>query len=176
MKKKMKITMAVLAILGLMIAVPVPVNAESPEDNFVGMWQGVDPLDGGRITLSISPSDPAGTSSGDLDLRFNDTYIRVCAPGRGIYLADASVSGNRLVRVGTPDEGQTEFDIPVSIYCYSEDKKAKVPGTLKTNRVRWIFTREGKILIMTGTLFQGEPALPDAPGGNVTMRFHKISN
>lgn len=166
----------ILVISSLMITVPLFVNAGSSVENFVGLWQGVDPLDGGRITLSISPSDPKGELSGDLDLRFNDTYIRICAPGRGIYLADANVSGNYLTRIGKPDEGQTERDIPVSIYCYSEDKKAKVPGTLKTSKVRWRFTTEGKILKMTGTLFQGEPSLPNAPGGSLTMRFHKLSN
>lgn len=175
MKRSPVVFWIILVISSLMITALLSVKAESSEENFVGLWQGIDPLDGGRITLSISPSDPKGELSGDLDLRFNDTYIRVCAPGRGIYLANANVSGNYLTRVGKPDEGQTERDIPVSIYCYSEDKKAKVAGTLKTSKVRWRFTIEGKILKMTGTLFQGEPSLPNAPGGNVTMRFHKIS-
>lgn len=176
MSKSLAVFFAALGITGLMMASPVSVKAESPEENFIGMWEGIDPLDGGRITLSISPSDPAGKSTGDLDLRFNDTYIRVCESGRGIYLADASVSGNRLIRVGPPDEGQTKFDIPVSIYCFSEAKEAKVTETLKTNKVRWVFMREGKILKMSGTLFKGEPPLPDAPGGDLTVRFHKVSN
>lgn len=173
--KVFRAAVIVVAAFGVMSIGPAPAEAGSA-DAFVGLWQGVDPLDGGRITLSISPSDPTGEGRGVLDLRFNDTYIRICAPGRGIYLADAGVKGDRLVRVGPPDEGQTEFDVPVSIYCYTDDKTAKVPGTLKTDKVRWRFTREESILKMTGTLFQGEPALPAAPGGNVTMRFHRISN
>ncbi len=176
MKNILAVSLTIMVVFGLMNMASTFANAESPENNFVGLWQGIDPLDGGRITLSISPSDPKGATRGALDLRFNDTYIRICAPGRGIYLADANVRGDHLVRVGTPDEGQTEYDVPISIYCYSEDKTSKVPGVLKNNKVRWRFTREGKLLKMTGTLFQGEPSLPDAPGGDVTMRFHRISN
>ena len=76
-----------------------------------GLYKAVDPLDGGVITLSIS----CGAAGPDaVNLRFSDTFIRACTSlpavlpdgwtgagpaynRRGLYLAEAVESGDKLV-------------------------------------------------------------------------------
>ena len=170
------------------------IAAAQPSD-WHGLYKSVDPLDGGIITLSVS----GGAAGGDaVNLRFSDTMIRACTSlpqvlppnwtgagpdysKRGLYLADAMISGNKLVTSEDADM------VPIQIYCFAGAADETVDGSPgveinATTPIEWSFTRDkdGGI-IMDGSLFSGENALQPiaegaiTAGGDLTVRFHKES-
>jgi len=146
-----------------------------------GMYSGVDPLDGGIITLDIGEED-----NGHYNLRFSDTFIRACTDKilskklpagfegagpldskRGIYLANARADGKQLVSLTDGD-----VSIPIDIFCYSSPTDSLQPKAKFDANVKWTFNWEEDIVIMSGSLFAGETELA---GGYRNMRFHHIS-
>jgi len=169
------------------------IAAARPSD-WHGIYNAVDPLDGGIITLSIS----GGAAGGDaVNLRFSDTMIRACTSlpqvlpdgwtgagpdysKRGLYLAEAVTSGNKLVT----SEGAEK--LPIQIYCFAGADDETVdgsPGVEIEASIEWSFARDDEDggIIMDGSLFSGQNALlPNAEGtvtagGDLTVRFHKES-
>jgi len=160
----------------------------SPKSGWTGMYAGVDPLDGGLITLSVSDHG----NDGSVNLRFSDTFIRACTSvptglpegwvgagtpesKRGIYLADAKVDGSSLVGASG------EESVPVQIYCYSGPDDDAQPGTEFDASITWTFTdNDNGYFVMSGSLFNGENSLISsdgtaANGGDNAVRFHQIA-
>jgi len=186
------------AILSLALVSPtLASSATNNASDWFGLWRAVDPLDGGVITLSISAGSSDDGSDHGVNLRFSDTFIRACTSvptllpdgwigagppesKRGIYLAEANVSGDKLVSMG---EGNDE--VPVQIYCFSGGDDADKapegsPGVQANVDILWTFQHVGGSIVMSGTLFTGESALsPNAggvtAGGDLTARFHRES-
>ncbi len=161
----------------------------SDKKEFLGTWQGNDPLDGGLITLEISEN-----VDGDdvLDLRFSDTFIRACTVspianlppgdavdrGRGIYLGYARAKGNDLVSTGKfPGAGRVTAgmqDVPggvsdlilspagssiVQVPIYCY--KASAPDTpFFSVKAFWKMRKVGDVLVLTGTLFTDDSSTP----------------
>ncbi|MCE5307329.1 MAG: hypothetical protein LLG20_06780 [Acidobacteriales bacterium] len=161
----------------------------SDKKDFLGIWQGNDPLDGGLITLEITEH-----VGGDdiLDLRFSDTFIRACTVPpianlpvgdavdnrRGIYLGYAKAQGKDLVSTGSfPGAGRViagAQEVPggtsdqvlspagstvVQVPIYCY--KASAPGTpFLSVQAFWKMRKVGDALVMTGTLFTDDPSTP----------------
>ena len=160
----------------------------SDKKDFLGIWQGNDPLDGGLITLEISEN------AGDddvLDLRFSDTFIRACTvppianlPAgdavdnrRGIYLGYARAAGKDLVSTGSfPGAGRVTAgvqEVPggtsdplsaagnniVQVPIYCY--KASAPDTpFFSVKAFWKMRKVGDVLTLTGTLFTDDSGTP----------------
>jgi hypothetical protein len=154
----------------------------SDRQNFLGTWQGNDPLDGGLITLEITENADDGDV---LDLRFSDTFIRACTvqpvanlpagdavdKRRGIYLGYARARGKDLVSTGkfpgagivtggvqevpggTSDPGLSPAGSTiVQVPIYCY--RASAPGTpFFSVAAFWKIRRVADVLVLTGTLF-----------------------
>ena len=150
---------------------------------WAGMYAGVDPKDGGVVTLSIGQLD----DSGPLKLRFSDTFIRACTSlpsaflpaewegsgptwsKRGIFLADAVADDAALV---SPIDGST--NVAVEIYCFSGENDVDKPWALYNDTVTWSFEKRGGVVYMSGNYFF-DSEQTDHAGGIENMRFHYIS-
>jgi hypothetical protein len=177
-----------LGLFAMFVACAGAAHAADKQE-FLGIWQGNDPLDGGLITLEISEN-----AGGDdvLDLRFSDTFIRACTvppianlPAgdavdrrRGIYLGYATAKGKDLVSTGTyPGAGRVTAgvqDLPggmsdpilspagstiVQVAMYCY--RASAPDTpFLSVRAFWKMRRVGDILVLTGTLFTDDSSTP----------------
>lgn len=155
----------------------------TPIRTWGGMYRGVDPLDGGKITLDIARAQ----EDGQYDLRFSDTFIRACTKRpsgvlpegfegagpsyskRGLYLAKAMAENDTATSLVSLDG---DLEVPITIYCFSGPDDEEQPWTLYNASVMWTFYRAGDVLIMSGDLFAGET---EKPGGYQNMRFHHIS-
>ena len=161
----------------------------SDKKDFLGIWQGNDPLDGGLITLEITES-----AGGDdvLDLRFSDTFIRACTvppianlpagdavdKRRGIYLGYARAIGKDLVSTGSfPGAGRVTAgvqDVPggtsdevlspadstlVQVPIYCYRASAPDIPFLAV-RAFWKMRKVGDVLVMTGSLFTDDSSTP----------------
>jgi len=122
----------------------------SSEKSFLGLWQTVDPLDGGIITASITDND----RDGKLELRLSDTFIRVCQAeagspktGRGIYEGSGTLASSNLLNV------------TATVKCF--DSNNVVVDSLP---VDWKFKLVGDTVEFTGTGL-----------GDNTAIFHKVS-
>ncbi len=177
--------------LELLFSVVALLGAPPPSDKkeFLGIWQGNDPLDGGLITLEITehPGD-----DDVLDLRFSDTLIRACTVppianlpagdavdrGRGIYLAYAKPMGRDLVSTGRfPGAGRVTAgvqDVPggiadqklspagstvVQVPIYCYKASAPDKPFFSVNAF-WKMRRVADVLILTGTLFTDDSSTP----------------
>ena len=134
-----------------------------------GLYLGVDTLDGGIISLSVSDGDGPGAKN----LRFSDTFIRACTslPGglpdgwegagppdsrRGVYLVDAVASEGSTALVSA--EG--DASVPVQIYCFAGPNDAEfAPGVEFNAALAWTFDQGGDGILMSGSLFTGESKL-----------------
>lgn len=108
--KFLSVAMLVTVMVGVLGALgPSQVKADNdnkPEGkirSFIGLWQGIDPSDGGRHLWSIAKKD------GETKVRLSDTYIRACNGGRGTFESDEVVLVERdlvapmLIQCLTPD-------------------------------------------------------------------------
>ena len=84
---------------------------------FVGLWEGVDILDGSTVQFSISDLDRDGV----LELRYREGHFSICfdgvdnTQGRGIYSASAVVNG------------AGELEIDGALVCINDDDTAEAP-------------------------------------------------
>ena len=60
---------------------------------FVGLWEGVDPNDGSRRTVSISDNDRDGV----YDLSQYDTFWTLCGDDRGVTAGSATLGADGLL-------------------------------------------------------------------------------
>lgn len=104
---------------------------------FIGLWRGVDPLDGGILTFSISDNN----SDGKFAIRVSDTFLRLCQPdvdaannGQGIVEGSATVSGDNLMG-------------NLTLKCFGSNNE--VP-------LQWKFELIGDVLKVTGTGFDND--------------------
>jgi len=159
-----------------------------------GLWRGVDPLDGGLVTISITKSDENG-----VNIRVSDTYIRTCTDNpdllpsgwvgsgpdfskRGVFLADATIPDDGMDLVA-PKSGLK--NVPIEVYCFaSPEDLDQVPedatGIEVASELHWSFHREEEYIVVSGSLFSGEQALQSlgrgsTKGGDISLRLHRHS-
>ncbi|WP_420644701.1 hypothetical protein [Candidatus Leptofilum sp.] len=79
---------------------------------FVGLWEGVDPNDGSRRTVSISDNDRDGV----YDLYQYDTFWTLCGDDKGVTAGSATVgAGGVLHFTGTLTCLSTGTSVPFSV-------------------------------------------------------------
>jgi hypothetical protein len=99
------------------------VSADSSSHKyFIGLWEGVDPNDGSRRTVSISDNDQDGV----FDLVQYDTYWTLCGDDRGVTDGTATLGANGLLQFsGTLTCLSTGTTVPFSV-DYQAFRKADI--------------------------------------------------
>lgn len=163
-------------------------SSEMKSDNWDGMYEAIDLLDGGVVALSIGRFDDTESYS----LRLRDTFMHSCTAlpsdklpdgwegagppysKRGIFLAEAETNDDNASLVNTVDGGPL---IPINTYCYSGENDVEKPWALYNETVSWSFERTANGMIyVSGTYFDGtDSTLYDGVGGNPNLRFHYVS-
>ncbi|MBI3795570.1 MAG: hypothetical protein HY268_01185 [Deltaproteobacteria bacterium] len=112
--------------------------------NFLGLWEGIDPLDGSPVRLSLSDIDDDGVLEHTLQEDFytfcfnlGPTYSR----GRGVVIGTATVASKDVL------------DVETELICI-DDNNVSAPQGVAPNQ--YILRSRGRVLVL--------PAFGDAPG------------
>ena len=89
MKRFLLITLVLLS--GIFLVSLVSADGGS-NPNFVGLWEGVDPNDGSRRTVSITDNDRDGV----YDVQQYDTFWSLCGDDSGVVSGSATLDGDIL--------------------------------------------------------------------------------
>ena len=90
MKRFLLITLVLLS--GIFLVSIVSADGGS-NPNFVGLWEGVDPNDGSRRTVSISDNDRDGV----YDLQQYDTFWSLCGDDSGVVSGSATLGSDGIL-------------------------------------------------------------------------------
>ncbi len=89
-----------LALMLVLLSVTLLVSIASANDGnkgrksyFIGLWEGVDPNDGSRRTISISDNDGDGV----FDLTQYDTFWTLCGSDRGISKGTGTIGPDGIL-------------------------------------------------------------------------------
>jgi len=85
-------------LLVILVALIVTMGAgtargQSSHPQFLGLWEGVDPNDGSKRTISIADRDGDGT----FEVASRDTYWTLCDGDRGLELASGGVRADGVL-------------------------------------------------------------------------------
>jgi hypothetical protein len=125
----------------------LPLTASASDDDvraFLGFWEGVDPLDGSTVQVSISDIE----GDGILELVNAESFWTVCfelgnnySLGRGLVTGQGSVVGNGVLEVET------------TLTCIDDDNNPAPPSV---GTFEWTLESNGKILVL--------PEIDQSPG------------
>jgi hypothetical protein len=125
----------------------LPLTASASDDDvraFLGFWEGVDPLDGSTVQVSISDIE----GDGILELVNAESFWTVCfelgnnySLGRGLITGQGSVVGNGVLEVET------------TLTCIDDDNNPAPPSV---GTFEWTLESNGKILVL--------PEIDQSPG------------
>ncbi|HEY8097782.1 MAG TPA: hypothetical protein VIE65_17085 [Methylobacter sp.] len=100
------------------LAAPIAGRADSGKINqFVGLWEAVDPDDGSHQILSITDN-----ADGTAKLRLFDTYFTLCNGGRAIGEGTAQAEKNRSLS-----------SVDFTVTCFEPSSTHLAPTTLSKN-------------------------------------------
>lgn len=134
--KRLFIFLSVVVSIILFVSMASADDAGARNDSFfIGLWEGVDPNDGSRRTVSISDNDRNGV----FELTQYDTFWSLCGDDRGVAEGTATVG---------PD-GTLNWE--GTITCFTD-------GTGASFSVDYVPVRHSDILIESPV---GLPLLPD---------------
>jgi hypothetical protein len=109
-RPRMRTTMALVSVLALSMVFPPIVGADALKGKmyFIGLWQGVDPMDGSEALRSITLKD-----DGTFKIIGSETYWTICDGGRGIVegtgvLNKGILAADHRITCFTGVEGITE--------------------------------------------------------------------
>lgn len=103
-------------------------EGKSDIQQFIGLWEGIDPDDGGHQTMSLTDN-----GDGKVKLLLHDTFFSLCEGGRGIAQGTGEIESRHSLK----------FDDFV-VKCFEDSSTTEVLKTLIT-----------LILNRDGTLFRG---------------------
>lgn len=112
----MKWLFSVVVVVGLMAALHTActtTNSANQEQNrfFIGFWEGVDPLDGSSVQVSISDNDRDGV----FDIIWRESFFTLCDGERGIVTGTGTVEDGilraNLVRTCVTTDETGEFEV-----------------------------------------------------------------
>jgi hypothetical protein len=98
-----------LVVAGLLLSVSVVVAGPGPHgpkdaEDFVGLWQGIDPLDGSPVRLSLSDVEGDGV----IEHTMHEDFFSVCfalgpgyPKGRGVITGTATVASKTILEAKT---------------------------------------------------------------------------
>ena len=131
-----------LVVAGCLLSVSVVVagpGPHSPKDaeNFLGLWQGVDPLDGSPVRLSLSDVEGDGV----IEHTMQEDFFSVC------FALGPGYSKGRGVSTGTATVvSKTVLDAKTELICISD---ANVPFSLGPASVQQYTLRShGRVLVL----------------------------
>jgi hypothetical protein len=111
--------------------------------SFLGLWVGIDPLDGSPVRLSLTDIDGDGV----LDHTLQEDFYTVCfnlgptfSRGRGVVTGTATVAGNGVL------------DVTSELICLSD---SNVPRSLGTGAQQYVLRSGDRVLVL--------PALGSSP-------------
>jgi len=100
------------------LAAPIAGRADSGKINqFVGLWEAVDPEDGSHQILSITDN-----TNGTAQLRLFDTYFTLCDGGRAIGEGTAQA-----------EKDQSLSSVDFTVTCFEPSSTHLTPTTLSKN-------------------------------------------
>jgi hypothetical protein len=131
---------AALAVAGVLLTFPLSASAFDfgwHGNGFLGLWWGVDPLDGSTVEVSITDIDHDGT----LDINQRESFFTFCANissdysrGRGKVIGTAYVSSKTTLEVTTDTTCINDLGVP------------DMPNTTSDNMSTYTLESYGKIL------------------------------
>lgn len=103
--------LVVLALASIFLVSMVSADGGGSGNYFVGLWEGVDPNDGSRRTVSVSDNDRDGV----YDVYQYDTFWSLCGDDKGVTAGSATVSSGVLHFEGTLTCLTTGTTVPFSV-------------------------------------------------------------
>ncbi len=88
-----RFSIIVLVFVGAIFLASLVSADEGSNPNFVGLWEGVDPNDGSRRTVSISDNDRDGV----YDLLQYDTYWSLCGDDSAVTTGAATLGSDGIL-------------------------------------------------------------------------------
>jgi hypothetical protein len=126
-------------------------GAHRSQSAFLGFWEGIDPLDGSSVQLSISNVDRDGT----LDIIERETFFTVC-----FELGDSYSLGRGLISGEGKRVGRRTLDVEIDITCIDNANNLAEART-----ARETYTLASRSVLVVA------PDLPDVPD----IVLHRIS-
>jgi hypothetical protein len=129
-----------LVLAGCLLSVSVVVAGAGPgpkdAEDFLGLWHGVDSLDGSPVRLSLSDID----GDGILELVQQEDFFTACfslgpaySRGRGVVTGTATVARKGVL------------DVASELICLSD---SNVPVSLGTAPVQYTLRSKGRVLVL----------------------------
>jgi hypothetical protein len=147
-----------LVIAGCLLSVSVVVAGPGPgpkgkdAEHFLGFWEGIDPLDGSPVRVSLSDIE----GDGIVELTLQEDFWSVCfdlgpgySRGRGIVRGTATVAS------------KTVLDVQTELICFSD---GNVPNSLGVASVQYTLRSHDRVLVL--------PSFGDSPA----IVLHRISH
>ncbi len=138
-------------VSGAVVAGPGPDAAPKDVKKFLGLWEGVDPLDGSPVRLSLSDIDDDGV----LELTLQEDFWTSCfnlgaaySKGRGVVTGTATVASKGVL------------DASTELICISD---SNVPQSLGVASVEYTLRSHDRVLVI--------PEFGNAPA----IVMHRIS-
>ena len=128
-----------LAALSLIAVLQLACTDSNSEDNeadrfFLGLWEGIDPLDGSTVRVSFTNLDKDDT----IELDWTESFFTLCEGANGFVTGTGTVGEDGILRA---DEMFT---------CFNTEETIEVKGTYEP-------VKEDGIIIVT---FPNSPELP----------------
>ncbi len=140
-----------LVSVGAVVAGPGPDAPPKDVEKFLGLWEGVDPLDASPVLLSLSDVDDDGI----LELTLEEAFWTACfnlgsdySKGRGVVTGTATVASKGVL------------DASTELICFSD---ANVPHSLGVASVQYTLRSHDRVLLI--------PEFGNAPA----IVMHRIS-
>jgi hypothetical protein len=148
-----------VVVAGCVLSVSVVVARSSPGPgpeqgkNFLGLWEGVDSLDGSPVRLSVSDIDDDGV----LELTLQEDFWTFCfglgptfSRGRGVETGTATVASRDVI------------DVETQLTCLNDNNEAFPQGVAS---VQYTLRSRGRVLVLPA--FPDSPAIVLAPRGSL---------
>ena len=120
---------------------------------FLGLWEGIDPLDGSTVQASITNTDRNGL----LEMVQTESFFTNCfklgpnySEGRGVITGRGRVVNKRVRGAGGPAVLRSVYSGQSSFVCISNDG---VPGTPSVATFEYPLQQNGQILLLPGAPF-----------------------
>jgi len=94
--KRLFSAVVVLSLMAALHTTCTSLEGADQEENrfFIGLWEGVDPLDGSGVQVSISDIDRNGV----IDIIGSETFFTVCDGERGVFTGTGTVGDDGILR------------------------------------------------------------------------------
>ncbi len=138
------------ALLGALLGAAQPARATAPAPQaFLGIWEGIDPLDGSTVRLVITNIDGGAA----LELSQTESFFTNCARrgpdyARGLgYIGGHGRPALKRVRVGGTDAVRKVLAVETRFVCVANNGR---PSTPLTGEFDYPLVQGGRVLVIPG--------------------------